>query len=544
MKKAIYTFFAAAVLATALTSCIDEVFPMNASATAEQIGASASALEASVNGIPSQMAQGYLIYGNQTYEYDMGYPAIMISLAEATGDLYPLDTPGYDHYQNWGRQSSMGSAAAPTYVIWRTLYMFIKSANDIISVVDLDSDSTSDTMKGYAGIAYTARAFDYYYLMTLYQAVDSRYTQITDYLKTLTVPIVLPTTAGEEASNNPRATYEEMRDFILSDLDIAEECFANYTPSSRLFPGLAAVYAIKARVYMWDEDWANAATYARKAIEIGGSPMTEDQWLNSTTAFNTATSGWIWYIHYDAENMGNLCNFMGWVSPESDWGYASLTGPGIDKALYDSISETDFRKHAFVDPGKYDYYPYESVVTDWDFIAECPDYISLKFRCVGGDWQNYTVGGICDVPVIRVEEMYFIEAEALGRQSVSNGVNALNSFMQTYRDPQYSFSASSADDLALEIYQQMRVEFWGEGIGFQTAKRIRPGVMKNYTDTNCPTDALKINSAEIQANWNLCVPDLETTPNNGIDRLADNNPDPTYCITGPSTENEYAPTLY
>ncbi|MCD8312799.1 MAG: RagB/SusD family nutrient uptake outer membrane protein [Bacteroidales bacterium] len=540
MKKTFNIFFAAVALATlTLTGCIKEVFPQDDIATLEQIGASASALEASVNGIPSQMAQGYLIYGDQVYEYDMAFPALMINFSEALGDFYPLYNAGYDHYQNWGRCTSMGEDYAPTYVVWRTLYMFIKSANDVIAAVDLDDEDLSDTMRGYAGIGYACRAFDYYWLMTLYEPVKNDYVDCSKVLG-LTIPIVTADTDSKLAADNDRVSHDEMVEFILSDCDMAEQCLADYTPTSRLFPSLAVVYAIKARTYMWDEDYANAATYARKAIDASGAPMTENEWLNENTAFNTATDGWLWYIHYDAENMGNLCNFIGWVSPESDWGYASLTGPGIDRALYDYIPATDFRKHAFVDPDR-SYYNYVTVRTD-DFLDYCPDYTALKFRCVGGDWENYTTGAAADVPVIRVEEMYYIEAEAIGRsQGVGAGVSALNSFVQTYRDPSYNFSCSTADELANEIFQQMRVEFWGEGTAFQTAKRIRPGVMKNYTGTNCPTDALKVNSREIQGNWNLVIPRSELDANPGI---STNNPDPSECVVGPSPIDEYAEPGY
>ena len=53
MKKNIFKLFSAmAISATVLTGCIEEIFPENSTATSEQIGASASALEAAINGLP------------------------------------------------------------------------------------------------------------------------------------------------------------------------------------------------------------------------------------------------------------------------------------------------------------------------------------------------------------------------------------------------------------------------------------------------------------------------------------------------------------
>lgn len=55
MKKNIFKLFSAMVVsATVLTGCIEEVFPEDSTATSEQIGASATALEAAVSGMPSQ----------------------------------------------------------------------------------------------------------------------------------------------------------------------------------------------------------------------------------------------------------------------------------------------------------------------------------------------------------------------------------------------------------------------------------------------------------------------------------------------------------
>ena len=96
MKKYNHIFALLAVSGSLmLTGCIDETFPLSSSATAEQVGESAAALEGLVNGIPAKMSQGYLVYGEQVHETDMAYPALMISQTEMLGDMYPLGTnPG------------------------------------------------------------------------------------------------------------------------------------------------------------------------------------------------------------------------------------------------------------------------------------------------------------------------------------------------------------------------------------------------------------------------------------------------------------------
>ncbi|MCD8302302.1 MAG: RagB/SusD family nutrient uptake outer membrane protein [Prevotellaceae bacterium] len=547
MKKilnvTIYCLATVAGLATAV-SCIDETFPEREYATSEQIGSSASAMEAAVNGIPSQMVQGYLIYGDQVDETDMAYPQFMISQTEMLGDMYPLGTnSGYDWYRTYNTMdASMGENSYYAYIPWFTLYKFVKSANDIIGAVDIDDESLTDAIRGYAGIAYACRAFDYYLLTVFYEPVANIYTDCSRVLG-LTVPFVTENTDGDAAKNNPRATHEDMVAFILSDLEKAERCLSGFNPPSRLFPDLAVVYGLMAKVYLWDEDYALAVTYARKAIDtFGGEPMTEAQWLDVNTGFNTACQAWMWYLHYDAENMGNLCNFTGWISGEADWGYSSLTRPGIDRALYDKIASTDFRKHAFLDPSKYDYYNYQTC-RDAAYIEDAPAYLSLKFRCVGGDYSNYSTGGAVDVPVMRVEEMYLIEAEAVGMsQGLSAGISKLERFMQDWRQPDYVCPASTLPDFQIEVLTQMRIEFWGEGNAFPSAKRIQPGVVQNYEGTNAPATIFMINCQGIKPDWTMVIPIEEVQANSALQRQ--NNPNPTGTVTAPTPIGQYAPAAY
>ena len=529
-----------AVSAFTLTSCIKEIVPMTSYATSEQIAESASAMEASVNGIPAKMCQGYMVYGNQTHETDMAFPQFMIAFTELLGDMYPLGSnSGYDWYRNYNTfDRAFGENSYFAYLPWFTCYQFIKSSNDIIGAVDLSDESLTPTVRAFAGMAYACRAFDYYLLTVMFEPVENVYTDVSK-VKGLTVVRVDENTDAEKAKNNPRMTHKEVIDFMISDLEIAEECLKGYTPSSREYPSLAVVYGIRAKVHMWDEDYANAAKYARLAIDtFGGSPVTAAQWNDVNTGFNTVNQAWMWNLHYSAENMGNLCNFIGWMSGEADWGYASLTRPSIDKSLYDKIADNDFRKYSFLDPDKYDFHNYQTC-RDKDYIEEAPAYLSLKFRCLGGDWETYSVGGAVDVPVMRVEEMYLLEAEAVGMsQSPAAGAELLNQFMQKYRQSDYNFTASSARALQLEVLTQERIEFWGEGWGFPNAKRIRPGIIQNYEGTNAPADIFKINCKDIKPNWNFVIPIDEIEANTALE--GKNNPDPTAKVKGPSPVGQYA----
>lgn len=557
MKKIFYSLLTV-FAAMALTSCLEEAFPEGGTVTEKQLGEVASGLEAAVKGIPARMQQGYLVYGEQEHETDMAYPQFMIAQTEMLGDMYPLGSnSGYDWYRNYNTCDRIyGKTSYFSFLPYRTLYMFVKDANGVISAIDTTATSTTNEMKYYAGIGYASRAFDYYMLTVLFEPKENIYTDVSS-VKGLTVPIVTEKTTLDEAQNNPRATHAEMMKFILSDLDNAETLMAAYTDYciekkiafDRTVPTLATVYGIKAKAYLWDEKFDSAAVYARKAIDqvtkemaverITARPITEAQMDDVNTGFNTANQAWMWYIHYDAENMGNLCNFTGWMSSECDWGYASLTCPGIDRSLYDRIARTDYRKRMFLDPLKYDFYDYKTCRTA-TWINEAPDYLSLKFRCLGGDWETYSEGGAVDVPVMRIEEMMLIEAEAVGAsQGVGAGLTLLNNFMKNYRDPSYNCTVGDLRSFQLEVLTQMRIEFWGEGNAFPSAKRLAPDVIQNYDGTNAPSDIFKVNCKGIKPWWNLVIPDNEESTNAAI--KGNNNPDPSQTVKAPIAPGTFAP---
>lgn len=127
----IFTLVAAA-LTVSLSSCIEETFPESGTAIESQM--SNAGLVSAINGMSSQFSQGYLVYGEQEHETDMAYPGLMIAQTEMLGDMYPEGSnSGYDWYRTYNTfSSSMNENSYYSYLPWRTLYMFVKSANDAI----------------------------------------------------------------------------------------------------------------------------------------------------------------------------------------------------------------------------------------------------------------------------------------------------------------------------------------------------------------------------------------------------------------------------
>ena len=488
-------------------------------------------LMGNLNDIPSQLSQGYFIFGKQEHETDMSYPAYMIAQTQLLGDMYPgsADNVVYDWYKTYNVvDKNMSSNSYPAYLTWYTFYKYIDKANQILAITkEVSADDVNSYTNAVAAVARVYRAFSYYMLTVLYEPKENIYTDCSNVLG-LTVPIVTENTTTEQAANNPRATHDEMIEFILEDLDAAEEALKAYDFNNLKIPNLAVVYGIRAKVHLWDEDYENAAKYARLAIDTSGAaPEGDNQWLN--WGFTEATQGWMWYTSYDVNKMGNLCNFVGWMSPEAEWGYSSLTMPVIDRSLYDVISDTDFRKQSFVDPDR-NKYNYE-VARGSDWLTDKPDYLALKFRCKYHAVEDYRIGAVSDVPIMRVEEMYLIEAEAVGMsRGLEEGKELLNNFVRSYRDVSYSCNATTLRTFQFNVLTQMRIEFWGEGNAFPLAKRLQFGVVQNYSGTNAPDESYKINCEGIKPTWNMVIPNAAMEKNVALI----NNPDPTNTVEYPS----------
>ena len=528
-------FASAALIAT---GCIKETFPTY-EVTSEQISASSEALSAMVGAMPAQMTQWYLVYGEQNWEFDMAYPGLMIALDTVTGEIVSNGDTGYDWYSYWSSNAyTLGPTTARAYCPWRTFYMFIKSANDVISSVDVEN-ATEDQLiclgqaKAYRALNYLEMAQIYEFKAPTDPAVASSYAPEGN-ITGMTVPIVSDQTTQDEAKANPRASKEEIGTFILADLDDAEKYLEGYTPSSTLLPGIAVVYGLKARYYMAYGDYAKAASYATKAIEAkGGSPLTQTQWEDPTTGFNNASANsnsWMWHVAYSAESMGNLCVFVNHMSPECTWSsYAWAVARGINKSVYNQIPDTDWRKHSWIDPDGQKYYNYKTNRDVFGDAKKLPAYSSLKFRPGSGDCATYKVGGATDVPIMRLEEMYFIKAEALALAGdLAGGKAVLTEIMQT-RNPEYDCSAcATAKAFQNEVYFQKRVEFWGEGIIFFDAKRIGAGINNGYKGTNVQA-GYRYNVTGVAPQWNWCIPQSEIEGNPVLQGY--NNPEPAKSLT-------------
>lgn len=522
------------------SSCIKDLEPTSG-ATAEQIE---GRLDALVAGIPAAMIQ--VSFAGLGDHSDFGYPSLMIARECMGEDFVAGGNLNADWFYFYSSNMDWGYTGGAAYHFWNSYYPWIKACNDVIRKAKL-LDQENETIRSYLGISYACRAFFYLDLVRMYDYKSNQYTD--PYLQVdlseiegLGVPIVTEETTELMAANNPRAKTEQVYKRIFDDLELAEGYLANYNRMNPTLPNLAVVYGLYARAYLErgvvsDDNYAKAAEYARKAIDASGcTPLSQTQWEDPASGFNNQGSqnSWMWCLSQSGENVSNLMNFVAYMSNEQTFGYGQL-GEGvsfcINKALYDKISDSDFRKHSWIDPNR-KYYNYQISYSDRDlFLETVPNYANIKFRTANGEEDTPLIACATDIPLMRVEEMYLIEAEAAGKANLSEGKRLLNEFMR-YRITDGSYDCSTIgtfENFQQEVILQKRIEFWGEGLILYDFKRLELGMTRSYSESN-HSGSLQYNCEKIAPWWNLCIPRSEIQNNPGVPQEL-NNPDPTGTVS-------------
>ncbi|MBE6217707.1 MAG: RagB/SusD family nutrient uptake outer membrane protein [Bacteroidales bacterium] len=538
--------------AAASVSCIKEVLPVGGSQTQAQVSASPSAMKSMIKAIPASMTTSGTIgyassYGDHT---DFGIPGIHLRFEHMLEDMATMaENPFYNRFYAYDMNEAQGYAYTYCAYFWDAYYTWIRLVNDVIVSIAPAAEAAEDPeekaeLNDILGQAYTYRAMCYLDMARLYEPKENDYVDIPESIRNLTVPIVDENTTLEQTKNNPRATREQMYNFILGDLGNAEKLLdaADKTFSR---PNLNAVYGLMARAYLElgysadpafprDEMFTKASEYARLVIDEGGfTPLTQSQWEDPVNGFNNAASNnaWIWGFSLVAENLSNLLTFVSHISSEASWGYARYAQFGVSARLYDQIPDTDFRKHSWLDPKKEEYYAYKFAGSEADkqkFLTGSPaakPYQGLKFRPAMGECTDFNVGNPADYCLMRIEEMYFIEIEAQAQlKGLEEGKRLLGDFMKKYRDSSYSRNPGTMQDFLTELLLQKRVEFWGEGILLFDYKRLDMGITRAYPGSN-HAGVFKYNTVGRSPQWNIVITRAEFQSNTAINDT-NNNPDP------------------
>ena len=448
-----------------------------------------SKLKSEVSGMYANMIEYGAItqwYGTgQPRHYDFGYASTMMMM-DASGQDEPSQVSGYNWYNTPLRFVDRTANSETTYFIWNQCYKNIKVANDVLKSVDLEN--LSDVAKSYVGQAYAMRAFEYFTLIQIYQFSYKGHEDAAG------VPIVTEKTAEAEANNNPRAAVKDVYKQIMDDLNIAIDYLTD-SRSAKSEINRQVAYGLRARVNLVMQNWSDAAADAQKAAE-GYTPLSKD--AAAAPGFNdVSASNWIWGNIVDESNdivQSGILNFPSMMCSFTGNGYSpTYACRMINSKLWKEIPSTDVRKGWWIDENlnspivnpKYvvhqedededgNVVKYLAVYNQTgDEVADITEpYTNVKFGAYKNQYGNEL--NACDIPLMRVEEMILIQAEATAMGgNVEEGKRILENFVRTYRDPSYTCNATTAEGVQDAVWFQRRVELWGEGFSFTDLLRLK-----------------------------------------------------------------------
>lgn len=528
-------------------SCIEDIYTTE-NATQTVVGRSPAALEALANSAVAYMFKYEDLKEGGNAQTEFGYAAIQIQRECLASDVSVPDIRR-DHFHYWsGIEYEIGANHYQVNLTWRFYYTLIFQTNNIITSIG-NPEEAGKVIQEYYGIAKFFRALGYFDLARMYEykksgRASSDAEAEANNLWGLTVPIVDEYTDEAATRNNPRVPFYTMYRFVLTDLNQAEQYLDTYVREAKNKPDITAVWALKARFWLEmgtrfekspadlqtmlshenDADiehydkmeittakqcYELAASYARKVIDSRYRPVTREEWHDPVRGFNEATHpSWVFGIVISSpDNVYNTFrNWIGHICTEYQNGFCNDDRKAfrqIDARLWQSMPDADWRKYTWIAPedaGKDpDRTKYSTLLTDTEWKIRTA-YTGFKFRPKNGEKLEYKTACQSDIPLIRVEEMYYIEAEALAyTQGLATGVSALKNFTNTYRytDGSYNPQPSNIDDFVDNyLLTQKRIELWLEGTTYFDKKRRNMNVVRGYPGTSFTIPEQRYNSPE------------------------------------------------
>lgn len=411
------SFLLGILFTTFLTGCkkLVQVDPPDTSITSGNVYTSDATAAAVLTGIYTQMTSANIAGGSDITG--------MSFFPELSGDnltlLNGLGNETFGAYYTNALTNITGSD------FWTAIYPTIYVVNSAIQGLTNNSALTPAVQQQLLGEAEFIRAFNYFYLVSLYGNVPLA--TGTDY------------TVNEGLSRSPAATIWQQ---IIQDLKNAKALLStNYldatlvnTTTSRLRPTTWAARALLARSYLYTQKWDSAEAEADTVI--ANSALFNLATLNNAFLANSTEA--IWQLQ--PVNVGqNTEDALTYIIP--------ATGPGgqwpvyLSTNLLNSFEGGDQRRVDWVDSvisnGTTYYYPFK-----------------YKVDSIGAPVTEYEM-------VLRIGEQFLIRAEARAWQNEIAGSQSDLNAIRT-RAGLSNTSASSQMDLIAAIQHERQVELFTE----------------------------------------------------------------------------------
>lgn len=519
MKNNKYTSVLAIASMVALGACsdIDDIVPEGGTMLETQLKATTSIIpgraDATFSGMYTKLGDP-LSFGRFASDRPDDFGFVMMAFSN---DLEAADIVGQNNNYNWfstcSELTTRNADYANPYIRYRGVYDEVARANDVIKAYGEITAETSAEIKYKVAQAYAIRAFCYLNIAPYFQF---NYKTSSD---KPCVPLVTETTT--DFTNNPRAAVKEIYDQIVSDLNFAIANLDGYTRPDKSKIDKQVAYGLRARANLDMGKYAEAASDAAAAAQ-GYTPASMAE-VSTPSFYNITDHNWLWGydMTMDVAKAFPNATSSSWIRSFSANGYSAGTGTYfcINNLLYDKIPDSDVRKGWWVDADLnsplLDGLTWGSLKGQQIATEEIADEKMIFLPYTNVKFGMYTIGGTTneeDWPFMRVEEMLLIQAEGLIKSGqTAAGVQVLNDFVRTYRDPQYNAEATGRK-IEDEVWFQRRVELWGEGFSNSDTRRLgKPLVRFHGSDSNWP-EAFRFNMTADDGWWLLrfCTDELNT----------------------------------
>lgn len=340
--------------------------------------------------------------------------------------------------------------------IWSAIYDALNVANNVIVQVPNMADMSETEKNEALAELYFLRALHHFNLTNYFGAI----------------PIKTAPTVGAENVDVPRDLVIDVYAQIIADLTFA----ATHLPDNagrKIRATRAAAHALLARVYLYQRDYAKAATEATTVIEHGGYALAAPY---SAVFADDESEESIFEVDFNAVDRNRIAEYN---FPLTLNGRGEVRPSDDIVALFDGSDP----RHA-------------ASIAKAGTLSYAIKYDDLS---IGAD----------NVVVLRLAEMYLIRAEALARSSAAAAdvLRDLNTVRSRAQQP--NLTEASTPDLLLAIEAERRTELafeghrWFDLVRTGRAVAVLPGV----TDPN--QTLFPIPLSEILANKN---PGMQQNP--------------------------------
>lgn len=428
----------------------------------------------------------FALYGTynslQSYAYYGRNQVVIGDASTENGIISPNNSNRFIAQAQW----SLTASAADLSDFWSKAYEAINQSNKLLEAVNVLSNMTAAEKANITSQALTLRALCHFDLVK-YFAQTYKGNEDKPGIPYMTKSIIYEKPA--------RIAVKDVYTNIIKDLQDAITAFGSSNMSSSeyqqpYYVNVWAAKAILARVYMTQLNYASAMPLLKDIIDNSGYKPLDAEKYTSAWYGSHASLGKVEFM-FSIRNVSDdygATSALGYIFEQN--GYGDIRVPDPFKALY---TAKDIRRTVLFKAGT-------GTQSAWTFMGKYAGYSNTL--------------GLCDVPVVRLSDVYLMYAEACAyNNDKTNAIKYLDLIRQRAdADAVATPDAITLDNLKTAIFLERRKELAFEGHYLFDLKRyqmeIKGGYRSNgtvYTTIPYPSDklAMPIPQAEIDANKNM-----------------------------------------